>query len=60
MTTEPYKHEGHHFIQHPDVGKPVCAHCGLVGLRNEATARAVKWGCNWRDHPTYLRERRQR
>lgn len=60
MFIDPYKYEGHQWVAHRDIGKAVCADCGLVALRNEATERAVRWGCNWRDHPTYLRELRAR
>ena len=32
-----------------------CAHCGLLELRNEATERAKKLGCNWSEHPSMRR-----
>ena len=28
---------------------PWCAHCGLLKLKNDATDRAVRLGCDWKE-----------
>lgn len=43
----------HHWITYKRLPWPVCAHCGLVRLKNDLTAFAVKHGCDHRDHPGY-------
>lgn len=32
----------------------ICDHCGLVRLKNKVTDLAVKLGCGWKEHPTYI------
>lgn len=50
---EEYKFEGHVWFMNKNAGKQVCAYCGLVLLRNEATAWCVARGCNYALHPSY-------
>lgn len=53
MQKEEYKMENHRFLLNKLIGKPVCIHCGLVLLRNDATAWCVQKGCNNELHPQY-------
>lgn len=50
---EPYKMQGHSWQPMSHIGKQVCKNCGLVMLRNQATAWCVDKGCNHSDHPQY-------
>lgn len=45
------RREGTHaFKQHKRIPWPMCRHCGLLALRNEATRRAMRAKCiTWED-----------
>lgn len=42
------KHEPHSFNRRV-LNWKYCAYCGLIALRNEATRKAIRLGCNWRE-----------
>ena len=50
-----YFYEKHHFYLDKNAGKHVCADCGLIGLRNEATQWCIDKGCNYKLHPSYTK-----
>lgn len=50
MNFQPHPHQ---FDRLGSLPWPVCKSCGLVKLRNEFTAFAVRWGCDHREHPGY-------
>lgn len=52
-----YKFEAHVPKKRKNVSWPVCAHCGLIYLRNPFTDWAVRMGCNNNDHPNYQKHR---
>ena len=49
----PYKKATHSFGPLASVGKLYCYKCGLVSLNNKISRWAVKYGCNYKDHPQY-------
>lgn len=44
--------EPHHFGVRKGVRGSLCMYCGLVHANNFLTEFAVKYGCNWSDHPS--------
>ena len=51
--TEKYSLVGHSFIPLNGVGKNYCKGCGLVALRNKATAWCIEKGCKYDLHSQY-------
>jgi hypothetical protein len=52
--SDKYKMEGHQINDWRVGGKLVCRVCGLVALNNELSRYAVKLGCNYGDHPSWV------
>lgn len=52
---EDYSFEGHIWYLDKNAGKQVCAQCGLVLLRNPASAWCSEKGCNYKLHTSYER-----
>lgn len=52
-----YSYEAHSPSKMKQIPWMVCRHCGLVYLKNEITAWAIKMGCNNSYHPDYKRLR---
>lgn len=36
----------HHFVKWKQIAWPYCVRCGLISLKNKATEKAIKKGCN--------------
>ncbi len=43
----------HHPVAHRGLPWPICAHCGLVYLKNIASAWAMKHGCDYKENPAW-------
>ena len=55
---EQYKIETHNFCcSLRGTAYSYCIHCGLVNLKNDFTAWGIKQGCNYHEHPYYLKAR---
>jgi hypothetical protein len=54
---EVYKFESHSKKHRKNLSWPVCEKCGLIYLKNNFTAWAIKNGCNSNDHPDYEKQR---
>lgn len=48
-----YKERGHTWYLDKNCGKQVCAFCGLIALRNQASDWCVQKGCFYKLHPSY-------
>jgi len=54
-----YTYEGHAPKKKKGMPWLVCQHCGLVYLKNEFTAWAIRMGCNANDHSGYAAARQK-
>jgi hypothetical protein len=54
---ENYQFDPHSFQTVKRISYQVCVKCGLVLLKNKATFKAVKLGCDYRVHPSIIQEK---